>query len=78
MAKVFSSDKLLYQIALNGTTGAKTADKAGLHRNTVQYLINGRNKGATRLTLFKLAIALNCSPDDFLVDEPEAPETGKE
>lgn len=72
MAKVFSSDKLLYQIAKNGfKTVPQVAAKAGLHRNTLQYLINGRNKNATRLTLYKLAIVLHCSPDDFLTDTDE-------
>ena len=68
MAKVFSSDKMLYQIAKSGMTMAKTADKAGLHRNTVIYLANGRSKTASRVTLYKLAIALDCAPDDLMID----------
>ena len=72
MAKVFDSDKLLYQIALNGfKTSAQVAAKAGLHRNTLQNLIHGKNKTPERLTLFKLAIVLHCSPDDFLTDADE-------
>lgn len=75
MAKVFSGEKLFYQVARNGITGAKAAEKAGLHRNTVQYLVNGRNTKPSKLTLLRLAIALNCSVDDFMIDEDE---TGKE
>lgn len=41
----------------------KTRDQEGLRQPTIWHLESGRNAGARVDTLFRLAAALNCSPE---------------
>lgn len=68
MAKVFDGDKLVMQIAKNGLNYAETAKRTGLHVNTVQLLCSGRNTKPKKLTIYKFASVLNCSPDDLMTE----------
>lgn len=72
MSKIFDRDALVYQLAKKGMSVTELANKTGLHRNTIQYLINGQHNKPQKINLFRMAIALDCSPDDLMT------ETGKE
>lgn len=42
------------------------AEKAGMHRNGISKIINGKNTGIEFETLAKLCTALNCDVGDIL------------
>lgn len=51
---------------------ATLAEKAGMHRNGISKILNGKNSGIEFDTLNKLCIALECNVSDiieFIKDE---------
>ncbi|MCK1997952.1 helix-turn-helix domain-containing protein [Psychrobacillus psychrodurans] len=42
------------------------AEKAGMHRNGISKILNGKNSGIEYETLNKLCIALNCGVNDII------------
>ncbi|QUG41303.1 helix-turn-helix domain-containing protein [Psychrobacillus sp. INOP01] len=42
------------------------AEKAGMHRNGISKILNGKNSGIEYETLNKLCIALNCEVQDII------------
>lgn len=75
MDRIFDAEKTLYQIARCGLNPSSASVKAGLHRNTLPFLLKGRSKRADPITLYKLAIALGCKVEDITSEKTE---TGKE
>lgn len=71
MAKRIDKEKILYQIARLKLNPASASEKSGLHRNTLPYLLNGRTKKADPITLYKLAIGLECKVEDITFEEDE-------